>query len=331
MYKLLILSIFLLIHQLTYAQIMQGNYIKTKITYRDGAELEDQNALKYSYLRYSFDKPGQVRVSTSYDSKGTAFKTAISGDKLELRNAYGIINEFLIEQHSDSAIVLLQKGQKDFDTDDCLRFHFLSESKYFRDYKPESEDILTIKGSDTTFIASSKLYPLYKGDKDYFDVMKEGVGDQGSRNLYFMATFVIKKNGEADSLKILESFSNTFDNRIRKNFNKTKKNWQAAILQGKPVNVQMKQEYRYFSSNSMLPVLNFSDKGKEAMKNQDYIAAVYFFDMALKNMPSNVELLYQRAVCKYQLGNKEAACKDLKEVRSLNSGLANELLSKWCE
>ena len=66
------------------------------------------------------------------------------------------------------------------------------------------------------------------------------------------------------------------------------------------------------------------------MKVKDYINALYYFDKGLQHVPSNIDLLYNRAVCKHELGNREGACKDLTTIKLLVSETADELLKKWC-
>ena len=157
------------------------------------------------------------------------------------------------------------------------------------------------------------------------------MASQPSANLYFFATYIVGKDGRADSLKIIESFSPEFDKRIVKNFNKTRENWQPAMLHGKPVSVQMKQEYRYFSSQAVLPAFDYDKTGSEARRKGDFSVAVYFFDMGLGRVPSNVQMLYKRAVCKHELGNNEGACKDLQMIQQLGNNTGRELLGKWCK
>ncbi len=333
MHKFLLLNFYFLISfQVSHAQFNAGSWIKTKVTYRDGAELDDANPIKYSYTRYNFMKKGIVRVSTSYEHKGAQFQYQFSNPQLKIMSDVGfVVNEFLVQRSSESELILLQKGNAGFDGDDCLLFYFISEPSFQNSFKPNADNILSVVGTDTVYLANEKLYPEYKGDKDYFDALKDGVPSQPSANLYFFATYIVGKDGRADSLKIIESFSPEFDKRILKNFNKTRENWQPAMLHGKPVAVQMKQEYRYLSSHSMLPAYNYDKKGSDAMKKGDFAVAIYFFDMGLGRVPSNAQMLYKRAVCKHELGNNEGACKDLQAIELLGDSSGRELLDKWCK
>jgi hypothetical protein len=311
---------------------LKGSWIKTGVTYVDSSELEDGLQIKFSYLKYTFDNPAKVWISFSFDHKGNAMKYSVKNQKLEMENDAGFVaNEFLIEKCSGTELILRQKGIAGFDDPNSLRFYFTNEAEILKTYVASKDDIFSIINSDTVFLANQNLYPTFRGEKDYADVLKNGVGDQGSRNLYFLATYIVKKNGEADSLKILNSFDADFDKRIIKNFNKTKNNWEPGRYHGKPVDVQMKQEYRYFSSETMLPVFDYGSKGSKAMANKDFSSALYLFNKALEKFPDNQEILYKRAVCKHELGNIEGACSDLIILKQLGDKSANELLLKWCK
>ncbi|WP_207421814.1 hypothetical protein [Desertivirga brevis] len=332
MHKILLFLIcFIVQFQSSNAQ-WSGSWIKVNAVYRDNAELEESNPLKYNYIRYNFAKKGRVNVSTSYQSKGTSFAYQFSDNHFKMNSDAGfVVNEFIVEKATEAELVLLQNGSVYFQGEDCIRLFFVPESSYQKSFVPSSDNILAVAGVDTVYIANDKLYPYYNGSGDYFDVLKEGVPSQPSENLYFFATYIVGKDGRADSLKIIESFSPAFDKKIIKNFNKTKDNWQPAKLNGKAVAVQMKQEYHHFSSNTMLPVMDYSMKGSKAMKENDFTAALYFFDKGLEKLPTNIEMLYKRALCKYELGNKEGACKDLNLIQQLGDSTGKELLQKWCK
>ena len=316
----------------TYAQDITGNWIKAKVSYRDGTELEDNQLLKYSYMRYTFGAKGKAKIATVYHDNGNPVSFTLKNKLLSIKNSSGfIMNNFLIESANDTSLIMLQKGASSFSDENCLRFYFVAESQYQSSYHPGPDGIQSVSGNDTIYMAGPQLYPIFKGDKSYFDALKEGVPSQPSANLYFLATYVVKKNGEADSLKILESFDENFDKMIIKNFNKTKNNWQPAVLHGKPVDVQMVQEYKYSSFDTAYPAMDYYRKGASAMKEKDYSAALYYFDLGLGKMPSDVQMLYGRAVCKYELGNVQGACKDLNIIKLLGDKLADELLLKWCK
>jgi hypothetical protein len=331
MFKPLLATFLLLLCiQLSNAQIKQVNWIKTKVTYSDNTELEDINSMKYGYLRYNFQDPGKVRISTFYTNKGASCLYSILNNHLFVKSDLGIIlNEFLIERADNSSLILLQKGAFEFNGDDCLRFYFIPEPDYQSSFNPSSADVLSAGNSDTVYFSNEKLYPNYKGQQDYFYVLKSGVGDQGSRDLYFLATYVVRKDGHADNLKILESFSPSFDEKIIKNFKKSSKNWLPATLHGKAVSVQMKQEYQYSSIGTTMPAYAYKVKAAACMAEKDYETALLYLDAGIEKASNSKEMLYARAVCKHEMGNLDDALLDLQILERLGDRSAAELRKQW--
>ncbi len=323
---------FLLYHTVCTGQIT-GSWIKTRVVFSDNTELPEDMELKYSYARYTFERDGNLYISMKYDSKGTAVKYVTDNNVLttSLKETGMPLNCYKIEEYNDSSLVLLQSGKNGFDGNDCLRLFLTSEKKYTSSFTATMNEIFSIKGTDTIFVASDRLFPRYKGKGELFDVLKSGMPEQQSADMHFLATYVVDKNGLADSLHIIEGISKDFDRIILKNFNKIRKNWTPALYKGRPVAVLMTQEYRYFSSETMLPVFDFGKKGKDAIHEGDYGKALYYFDLAIKKYPDNVELLYQRAVCRGYLGNNDAACADLEKIKELGSNLGKELQGRFCK
>ena len=92
----------------------------------------------------------------------------------------------------------------------------------------------------------------------------------------------------------------------------------------------MQKQFRFVSSRNFLPSYDFSNKGREAMKAKEYLRALYYFDMGLASLPSDNDMLYQRAVCKIQLGNLKSACEDLQKLKALGNTSGDVLTDKTC-
>lgn len=312
-----------------------GSWVKSKVEYKDGDELSDGEALKYSYLRYNFETPNRALVSIEFNAKGTAMTFSISNNVLELKNSFGFVsNSFLIEKQSDDKLVLLQMGQGGFESPDCIRYYFVPEEKYQNSIALKPSDILAVNGADTLYNSSPKVYAKFKGDVSFHDYLIANItaykGVVGSDN-FFLATFIIRKTGEVDSLQVLESISPAFDKQFIKAFNKVKGKWQPATIGSSRVDVRMQEQFRFISSGNFLPSYDYSNKGKQAMRTKEYLNAIYYFDRGLEKLPTNADMLYQRAICKLLLGNSTAACEDLQKVKALGKTTADELIEKTCK
>lgn len=311
-----------------------GSWVKVKVEFKDGVALSDEETIKYSYLRYNFENPNKAYVGFTFEDKGTVMTFSLNSSVLELRNSFGhISNSFLVEKLSADELVMLQMGQGGFESPDCLRYYFIPEEKYQSSIPLKSTDVLAITGIDTLYAASPKVYATYKGNVSFHDYLTAHIqaykGVVASDN-FFLASFIVRKTGEVDSLQIMEGISPIFDKQFVRAFNKAKGKWQPATIGGRSVDVRMYEQFRFVSSANFLPSYDYSKKSKEAMRAKEYLKALYYFDRGLEKLPSDADMLYQRAVCKLQLGNRAAACEDLRRVKAMRKTTADELMEQAC-
>lgn len=316
-------------------QSLFGSWVKTHVEYKNGEELPDEKQVKSAYLKYIFSKADDFRMCFDYRSKGMEMTYGLDGNVLEIKNSNGYLtNSFLVEKANSEQLVLLQRGNDGFNGADCLRYYFEPEILYQKSIPLTSNDLVSIKGTDTVYKASQKIFAMYKGEGDFHDYLTRSIPEFSAvepTDAHFVATYIVNEFGIADSLHILEQINPDFDKQFIKAFNKARKNWQPATLKGKNVAVQMTQEFRFISSANFLPNLDYSSKGKEAIKQGQWDQAVYYFDKALEKFPDSIDNLYNRAVCKIALGNKTGACKDLNAIKLLGSTVADELIRKNCK
>ena len=321
----------------SYAQNASFNiidsWVKTKVVYQNGQPLPDDNLLKYNYMRYRFEND-KVEISFNYAVKGTkaAFELRDSVIDIKSSGSY-VINSFKIEKCTATQLVLLQKGQSGFNDPDCVRYYFEDEKDYCAHRPIGRNDLIEIKGTDTLFRLSSSVYAIYK-DGSFYDYLHSEISEisnVSSTNAHFKATFIVDENGIADSLHIISNINPKFEKQFLKAFNKVRNNWIPAERNGKKVRVQLTQEMNFFSSQSMIRAMACARRAREAMGNEQWSTAIYFFDEALKGYPENEEALYYRAVCKLRTENKDGACQDLAAVKALGSVLADDLIKNLCE
>jgi len=317
------------------AQDIFGNWIKTKVSYSDGTELPDNYAIKFQYLRYTFEKGNKLFMSFAFDDKGTAFNFETKAKIIEIKNSYGnIINSFQISKISSNELIIIQKGNNGFTDNDCLKYYFIKEKDYQNQLPVKASDILLINKNDTVYKATEKIHAKFLGDKSFFDFCSENTPERDkvmATNSLFFATFIVRKNGLVDSIQVLENINNKFEKQIRKALEKSKKRWIAGELNGNKVDVQMTISFKFISSSSFLPKYNYLQKGKIAMTNLDFTRALTYFDLALEKVPSDYESLYYKAICEMNLGNKNAACEDLEKVKTLGMMQVDELIEKNCK
>lgn len=315
---------------------LAGSWIKSKIEFIDGVQLPDEDGLKYQYNRYTFDK-NKVAISTAFADKGTEFNYNIAGNKLDfyLNSGYKT-NSYLIEKLTPTELVVLQKGERGFTQNDVLRYYFINENYYQNSWQYQPDDIISVSVTqDTVFKASDRLYPVFKHNLSLHAYIGEVVPElqnlsSGKKN--FLASFVVRKDGTVDNIKVLERINSAFDSQVKKVIQQTSQQWTPAKLHGQPVDVQMTESFRFFTSEQVIPTYDYNQRGLDALRGQEYEEALYFFTKILEKIPNDTESLLHAAMCKIYLGNATAACQDLLKIKKTNNSIqVDELLLKYCQ
>jgi hypothetical protein len=329
----IIILIFISIH--TNAQDIFGNWIKTKVTYFDDTELPNNNAVNFHYLRYTFEKNNKLFMSFAFDDKGTLNYFEKNAQIITIKNSYGyVINSIMISKLSNNELIIVQKGNNGFTDNDCLKYYFIREKDYQNQLPIKGSDILLISKNDTVYKATEKIHAEFLGDKSFYDFCSENIPERNvvmSSNNLFLGTFIVRSSGLIDSIQVIENINKKFEKQFRKALEKSRKLWSAGELNGKKVDVQMKILFKFISSDKFLPKYDFSQKGKSAMNNLDFIRALAFFDLALEKVPDDYESLYYKAICEMNTGNKKAACEDLEKVKIFGKMQVDELIEKNCK
>lgn len=331
--------LFTLLSNILFAQSknsIYGTWVSCKVTYKDGRSLPDEHILKYTYIKYQFSRSGSLNTSLAYYEQGTESSYEITGGLLYIKFPQGgIMNTYRIESLKDT-LILTQRGLNGFNDPDACTFYFVPESIYQNGLVLHADDIFSIRLQDTIYKQSQKIYAKYNGpsfQQYIYESIKDRINMDG-RVGHFVATFIVSKTGVADSVRILEGIDDEFNNRFIKVFNRSRKDWKPATLNEKSVSVQMTVELRYLTSATTLPSYFAARKANEAYQNKDYEVAIYFYDKSLQTTPTDKENLYRRGMCKFQLGNKDAACEDWNKAKLIGIGsniAIDAMIEKYCK
>jgi len=310
-----------------------GSWVKTKLTYKNGAELPDENILKYTYVKYTFESPDKMYISPYYYAIGGQYSFEINNNELVLKSYAGsILNTIRIEELGPDKLVLLQEGRDGFDDPTSLIYYFTPEPTYQSSLKLTADDIYSVTAGDTIYKENPKVYASYKGG-NFLGYLTEHIGHgevMHNKSGHIVASFIVSKAGIADSLKILQSISPEYDKYYTKAFKSARNDWKPSTLNGKIVEVVMFQEITYSTSDMMLPSYNNTSEANASFKEKNYARALYYYDEALKSIPTDKENLYNRGICKKMLGNLAGACEDWKKIKELGGSQADDLLAKYC-
>lgn len=310
-----------------------GNWVKTKITYPDGIELPDDMDVKYSYVKYCFSRPDKIMISQSFNENSKPLDFGLYLNQLEIHVTPRFSNNLRIEKLTNTELILVQKNPDGSEDQNSFKYYFTAEKTLQNSMIITPNDILSTKAGDTIYKENPKIYAVYKINESFHSYLTDGtrnIVNMDGRTGHFKASFIISKTGIADSLKILESIDPDYDRALTKVFNKAKKSWNPATLNGKPVTVQRVMQISYSTSQQMMPNMEYSAKANEAFAEKDYKTAMHFYDRALESMPGNTENLYRRAICEIALNNQSAACEDLQKIKATGSSTADVLIAKYC-
>lgn len=326
LFTLLMLFVYLTSIAQTQNQLY-GNWVKTKVTYKSGREFTDDDTRKYEYLKFSFTAPDKFALAYSYDYKGGSHDFKVNNNILQ----YGA-NHVLIEKLTTDSLIFIQELNGGFDNPDCLRYYFAAEPFYQKSISLTANDVVSVKGTDTLYRASEKIYASfieYKGFRQLASDAVKGLQGQTPINDHFLATFTINKAGEAENLQVINGINPEFDKQFTKVFGRNKKKWIPATHNGRVVDVQMKEEI-YFTNYSKYPVYQrYSELGTDAMYKGDYMLALFNFNKALKSYAQG-DLYYKMALCDIVLGNIDEACSYILKSEALDYTPATGLKKKYC-
>lgn len=312
---------------------LYGAWVATRITYLSGDELPDENILKYTYVKYYFAAPDKLFVSGIYYDWGREGAFDVVGDRINFKTPEGyLMNTLRVLELSTNKLVIVHGSEHGLTDPWAIKYTFIRE-QVVQDAIPLSpSDIFSVKGADTLYQSGQKIYAQFTGPA-FSDYISENMGKKkvSTKSGELLASFIVDRNGHADSLKILQGINPKYDKTYIDIFNSARKRWIPAQLNGKLVPVVMQQRMRYFTIDEAMPSYFNGNKANDAYNNKDYELALQYYNLALENRPDEKDHLYRRGVCKQKLGNLEGACADWQKLKSLGGNEANAMIEKFCK
>jgi len=214
-YLILFLCLFTTVNAQS-TQHIYGTWVKLKITFNDGGELPDENVLKYTYMKYKFIPGNKFNFSTAYSESGNKNEYEINDNYLIMRSPQGgLINSYQFSFSKDT-LILLQPNTEGVADSDRLKYYFVRERDYQNAITLKSSDIYSIGPGDTVYTEGPKVYASYTGKSFQLEVYA-GIADKinmNGRAGNFSASFIVSKQGLADSVKITEGIDEEFSTRF---------------------------------------------------------------------------------------------------------------------
>lgn len=150
--------------------------------------------------------------------------------------------------------------------------------------------------------------------------------------------FVVTTEGQVSDISFINSISNDIDMEVRRVLATTNGIWRPYLEDGKPV-ARQKEVSIVFSTDGAntserflrLAKNEFAAANRKFFIRKNNKSALYFYDRAVSYMPHDKSILLTRGMCKYQLGDKEGACRDWNRVRTLGGMEVDSYLNNFCE
>ncbi len=315
------------ISQDTIKKALQGEWIKDRISLKDGSTIYDDNLLNSSFgleflrdtLIISIEGKNSITSYTVEDSilnyRGSHFKIArLDGPILELEQV----------QHSDDI--------------EPIRLNMSFKPTYDLGVSPE---FYTAKNKDKVYILQAGVIePKFMNARfsaiDYiFANLKYPEYKKGG----FVVRFVVTKEGKLLGQKILASSNHKYDQKLIDAINKTSGKWLPAKYMGEAVNSEV--EYNFdlgwtkgdyaAKGGDNVSAEEYESNGRYYFSAKNYRSSVYYFSKAIDQNPYQIDSYYLRAAAHIYLKRNASACADYYQLKVLNQKRAEKLYDKYCQ
>jgi hypothetical protein len=189
-------------------------------------KLEDTMYVRYTFLKnnvYTCLNP----VSNDYKQEWN-----LSGNQLTIGAA-----TYIIESLTDSTLAISSPGFR--------RIIFEDETYLNRKAVPVVVDTLD---GEQVYQANRYITPRYEKEKFYETIQTNLEGYSNGLALTFIASYIVRKDGTVDRIKVIKSFSSGFDDEFRKQLMKTSKKWHPAVYDGQAVHSRLIYTIKYVAS-----------------------------------------------------------------------------------
>jgi Gram-negative bacterial TonB protein C-terminal len=188
------------------------------------------------YTRYTFLK-NDVYICLTPAWNNNRQSWSLSGDQLTIG-----IATYTIESLTDSTLTISSPG---------FRRIVLEDETYFN--KRAVPVIVGQLDGEPVYEADRYITPRYEKE-DFRNSLLEGLeGYNNGLAVTFNASFIVKKDGTVDQVKVINSLSSGFDEVVCKQLTKTSKKWRPAVYNGQAVQTRMFYTIKYLARGTKIP------------------------------------------------------------------------------
>ena len=284
-----------------------GTWIKTKM---EALDKKPNNVIEKRdeiFIKYTFEKNGNMYLSMVYNEKGNQIKYIRRGDIIDLT-----YNKFKIEKVDDEELILIE-FYNDKISSNSTRIFLTKEQLYLDKLPLDRNDI--IKNEDNSlYLENNKVYPKFnhkdKADvKDFIQPYVEGLS-KGKEHLSY-STFIINTDGKVTDIKIHHHINKSYDKNLKKAILKTSGMWTSPIVNGEKVSVIKEIYFHYI----VFPELKNTNGKIEVNKKMSNIINPY-------------EEIFREATKEYLRGNLQSALEIYSKGINLSPNNLNIIIQK---
>jgi len=316
-----------------------GDWIKVGMTYLDGTEVEESHPLKYSFLKYSFTPRNKAAIINDFTHAGSFHAYEERNGTIEISTNYNVKVTLEIIHHTSDSLIVVQAGTLGLKDPSSLLITLIRYEHLQNISEWNGHDFVRISKTDTVYKASRKIHPTFSnpyGLRHAFQTAmpsyaKYMMGFSQDYGGLFLATFVVRKSGSIDNIKILQGMDDKFNKEFIKTCGKMAKNWKPAYYNGEPVDAQVTLEIDFNFMDRFLTDQKYMKYAVKRVEEGDVDGAITYFDRMIAKNPRNEIALINRGYCYLLLNDQESACEDFRILRNLGFDSGKSLLAKHCK
>jgi len=183
------------------------------------------------YTRYTFSRNA---LYISFYPAWNDYKRdwSLSGDRLSIG-----YDTYTIESLTDSTLTISMQG---------FRRIVLDDEGYLN--RKENPTVVGQLGGEPVYEATRYITPRYENDDFQKTIQQNLVGYNIKKAITFSASFIVKKDGTVDSVRVMNGITYGFNEEVCKQLKRTSKKWKAAVYNGQPVHARIVYTIKYLDS-----------------------------------------------------------------------------------
>ena len=211
-----------------------------------------------------------------------------------------------------------------------IGFAFLSQTMIYGQKEAANESkIMTVVEKMPEFKGGQSELFVYLGTNIKYPQEAKDKGIEGK--VYI--NFIVNKEGLIKNAKVIKGIDPLLDAEALR-LVKHMPDWTPGEQGGQKVSVSYNLPITFKLGIEHLLEMNSNEnyqKGVNFVGREYYTKAIKMFTLSINQYPKHIDSYYNRGICYFKKGEKEAACKDWTKAKELGDKGAANLLEKHCQ